>query len=116
MAGWLEGTLPLGRGPAPSEHQHPRPTRSSSLSHTLSRTQGTPHYENEQRKSAATDAKIARMKGQLAGMGAGELAAHAAAMDAKLAELEASRDLSRTWCAAAAAAVASMRQQERFSG
>lgn len=61
--------------------------------------QGTPHYQNEQRKVAQTDARIARMRAALAATPAAALAAAEQRMDARLAELEAGRDLTRTWCA-----------------
>lgn len=59
--------------------------------------QGTPHFENERRKERATEARIARMQAEARQLSHAELAARTSAMDAKLAELEASRDLSRTW-------------------
>ena len=43
------------------------------------------------------EARIARMQAQAAQLTPAELAAHTASMDARLAELEAGRDLSRTW-------------------
>lgn len=41
--------------------------------------------------------KIARMQAQARALSPAELAAHTASMDARLAELEGTRDLSRTW-------------------
>jgi DNA polymerase kappa len=55
------------------------------------------HFQNEQRKMQQTEEKIARMKSTAASLSSSELAAKAAAMDARIAELEATRDLTRTW-------------------
>ncbi|KAF6260719.1 hypothetical protein COO60DRAFT_856036 [Scenedesmus sp. NREL 46B-D3] len=55
------------------------------------------HFKNEQRKQAQVDARIAQLKAKAASISQAELAAHQKAADAKLAQLEAGRDLSRTW-------------------
>lgn len=55
------------------------------------------HFQNEQRKMQQTEEKIARFKATAASLSSSELAAKAAAMDARIAELEATRDLTRTW-------------------
>jgi DNA polymerase kappa len=55
------------------------------------------HFQNEQRKIQQTEEKIARMKATAASLTSTGLAAKAAAMDARIAELEATRDLTRTW-------------------
>ncbi|KIY92783.1 DNA polymerase kappa subunit [Monoraphidium neglectum] len=55
------------------------------------------HFKNEQRKQAAVDEKIARLRQRAAALGPAELAAHTRAVDARVAALEARRDLGRTW-------------------
>uniref|UniRef100_A0A383WPR7 DNA polymerase kappa n=1 Tax=Tetradesmus obliquus TaxID=3088 RepID=A0A383WPR7_TETOB len=55
------------------------------------------HFKNEQRKQAQVDVRIAQLKARAASLSQAELAAHQKAADAKLAQLEAGRDLSRTW-------------------
>lgn len=55
------------------------------------------HYQNEQRKMKQTEERIARMGATAAAFSPEELAAKAAAVDARVAELEATRDLTRTW-------------------
>jgi hypothetical protein len=57
----------------------------------------SPHFLNEQRKMAATEERVGRMRAAAAALSRAALARHAAAADAQLAELEAGRDLSRTW-------------------
>ena len=70
------------------------------------------HFSEEQRKWRQTEARIARMRQQAEALTSGELAAHQRAMDERLAELEAQRDLSRTWLVrAVGAAVAVERRQ-----
>lgn len=59
--------------------------------------QDSSHYANEQRKDAAVEQKIARMQALAQALTPAELATHTASMDARLAELEGQRDLSRTW-------------------
>jgi DNA polymerase kappa len=59
--------------------------------------QDSAHFKNEQRKQRATDEKIAAMRAAAARLGAGELAARLRALDAKIAALEAGRDLTRSW-------------------
>ena len=59
--------------------------------------QGTPPIENEQRKNQQVEERIAHMRAQAGALSRAELAAHTARMDARLAELEAGRDLSRAW-------------------
>lgn len=70
------------------------PPPPSPATHTL---QDSPHFANEQRKDAAVEQKIARMQAAAAAMTAAELEAHTTSMDGRLAELEAGRDLTRTW-------------------
>eukprot|EP00887_Chlorella_sp_A99_P002072 scaffold21.g2072.t1 len=64
----------------------------------VDRERGTPHFENEQRKMAVVEERVARMQQQAKAMTAAELAGHERAADALVAEMEAAeRDLSRTW-------------------
>lgn len=60
-------------------------------------TQGSAHFKNEQRKQLAVDGKIARMRARAASLSAPEIARHERAVDAKIAALEARRDLGRSW-------------------
>jgi hypothetical protein len=60
-------------------------------------SKGSAHYKNEQRKAAHNKERIKKMKLQLQSITAPELDAHRRAMDAKIAALEAQRDLSRIW-------------------
>jgi hypothetical protein len=55
------------------------------------------HFRNEQRKQTAVDEKIARLRARAAGLAPPELAGHARAADARVAALEARRDLTRSW-------------------
>ncbi|KXZ53568.1 hypothetical protein GPECTOR_6g485 [Gonium pectorale] len=55
------------------------------------------HFKNEQRKAVALEAKMARMRERSAALTPAELAAAARSVDARIASLEARRDLSRTW-------------------
>lgn len=55
------------------------------------------HFQNEQRKQQATEERVRRMQAQAAALSAHDLARHTAAADEKVAELEATRDLTRTW-------------------
>jgi DNA polymerase kappa len=55
------------------------------------------HFINEQRKSSQTEARIARMKAQLKTLSPSHLAGFQSQVDTKIAELEGSRDLTRTW-------------------
>ena len=55
------------------------------------------HYQNEQRKMKQTQERIDRMKATAAALSPEEIASKAAAVDARVAELEATRDLTRTW-------------------
>jgi hypothetical protein len=55
------------------------------------------HFKNEQRKQEQTEEKIRRMKAQAQALTAADLQRHTADADAKLADLAASRDLTRTW-------------------
>ncbi|KAG2487883.1 hypothetical protein HYH03_013465 [Edaphochlamys debaryana] len=55
------------------------------------------HFRNEQRKQAATAARIERLRERSAGLGPAELAAAGRSIDERVAALEAGRDLSRLW-------------------
>ena len=55
------------------------------------------HFKNEQRKMALTEQRIERMKAAAAALTPAQLAANARAIDARFAELEAQRDLTRAW-------------------
>lgn len=57
----------------------------------------SPFFRQEQRKLAQTDQRIAAMRDRLARMSPAELAQHERQADARLAMLETTRDLSRTW-------------------
>ena len=55
------------------------------------------HFQNEQRKMEQVEARIARMKSTSANLTTAEIAAKTALIDSKIAALEATRDLTRTW-------------------
>ncbi|KAK9834297.1 hypothetical protein WJX81_004273 [Elliptochloris bilobata] len=55
------------------------------------------HFKNEERKQVQTAARIKKLQEQRAKLTAAELALHTRAMDAKVAALRASADLTRTW-------------------
>eukprot|EP00803_Ostreobium_quekettii_P007518 evm.model.scf_237.8 EVM.evm.TU.scf_237.8 scf_237:50809-52710(-) len=55
------------------------------------------HFKNEQRKQAKVEERIGRLKVQAQKLTPQELAAQLRLMDQRIADLEASRDLSRTW-------------------
>jgi DNA polymerase kappa len=55
------------------------------------------HFINEQRKSSQTEARIAKMKAQLKTLSPSHLSGFQSQVDTKIAELEGSRDLTRTW-------------------
>lgn len=59
--------------------------------------QDSSHFANEQRKMAAVEAKLAKLRAAAAALSPAELAGHRRAADALIAELEAGRDLSRVW-------------------
>ena len=59
--------------------------------------QDSAHFKNEQRKQAAVDQKIAQLRARAARLPASELAARARASDARVAALEAGRELGRRW-------------------
>ncbi|KAK2076547.1 hypothetical protein QBZ16_005307 [Prototheca wickerhamii] len=65
------------------------------LVHELSK--GSEHYKNEQRKLAATEARIDRMRMQASALTPEQLARVERELDARLTELVATRDLTRTW-------------------
>lgn len=61
-------------------------------------SKGSAHYENEQRKAAITDKKIERIRQMLSvPLPKGSAAAMTAQIEAQVAELEAKRDLQRTY-------------------
>ncbi|KAK9819455.1 hypothetical protein WJX74_007636 [Apatococcus lobatus] len=60
-------------------------------------SKNSPHFKNEQRKQKQTDERLARMKQRAQNVSQTELAGLTRAMDAKVAHLETTRDLSRTW-------------------
>lgn len=55
------------------------------------------HFKNEQRKMEQTEQKIKRMKAQAETLTSAELQNYTSLADIKIAELEATRDLTRTW-------------------
>jgi hypothetical protein len=57
--------------------------------------QGSAHFENEQRKDRQHEERIAALKQKAAALTPAELASNQASMDARLADLEAKRDLSK---------------------
>ncbi len=59
--------------------------------------QDSAHFKNEQRKQAQVDAKIAKLKQQASELTQAELAGLSQSLQQRIACLEASRDLSRTW-------------------
>ncbi|KAK9862384.1 hypothetical protein WJX84_004497 [Apatococcus fuscideae] len=60
-------------------------------------SKNSPHFKNEQRKQKQTDERIAKMKQRAHGISQTDLAGLTRSMDAKVAHLETTRDLSRTW-------------------
>ncbi|KAG1657976.1 hypothetical protein FOA52_008036 [Chlamydomonas sp. UWO 241] len=60
-------------------------------------SKGSAHFENEQRKQAQLDEKLRVLKQRAAHVATSELAQHQRALNQKLAQLEATRDLSRVW-------------------
>ncbi|KAI9189543.1 hypothetical protein H9P43_000976 [Blastocladiella emersonii ATCC 22665] len=59
-------------------------------------SRGSAYYQNEERKSAATDAKIARLRAQLAKLPASAIQHAQSAAERTMRDLEAARDVSRT--------------------
>lgn len=59
--------------------------------------QGSAHYANEVRKERVHKQRIQDMLAMQRSLTAADLARHTASMDSKLAALEATRDLARTW-------------------
>ena len=59
--------------------------------------QDSAHFKNEQRKQAQGEAKIAKLKQQASQLTQAELAALDNSLQQRIACLEATRDLSRTW-------------------
>ena len=55
------------------------------------------HYHNEQRKMKQVEERIRRLHSQAATLTSAELGRYGKAVDAKIAEMEAKRDLTRTW-------------------
>ncbi|KAI3809897.1 hypothetical protein L1987_19500 [Smallanthus sonchifolius] len=60
-------------------------------------SKGSKYFENEERKEAYMKQKIENMRAQLAKLKATDLSHYQRVADKKIAELEATRDLSRTW-------------------
>ena len=58
---------------------------------------GSRHFQEQQRKQAQVGAKVEQLKAKAAKLSPSELAAHARAVDAKVSQLELTRDLSRIW-------------------
>ncbi|KAK3242023.1 hypothetical protein CYMTET_48263 [Cymbomonas tetramitiformis] len=60
-------------------------------------SKGSAHFANEQRKEAQVMQRIERMKGQAAKLTPTQLQGSERAADGRIASLEATRDLSKTW-------------------
>ncbi|KAL0041976.1 hypothetical protein WJX79_010785 [Trebouxia sp. C0005] len=57
----------------------------------------SPHFKNEQRKQAQTEARIKKLRAKAKAIMPAELAASTKAMDRKMLALEATRDLTKVW-------------------
>lgn len=60
-------------------------------------SKGSAHFDNEERKRAAVEERITAMQAKAAQLTPALVAAHERASHARMATLEASRDLTRTW-------------------